>query len=106
MALQIRCVRSYLLQSRNYFFIELEYVESGTLFQVQDHMPNHRFPIDIARFYCAEVASALEHVHEREVIYRDLKPENVMVDAGMYIFFVYDQYKFQTTEISRDCYCL
>ena len=72
----------HLFQSRNYFFIELEYVECGTLFEVQEAMPKHRFPIADARFFCAEVASALGHIHERGVIYRDLKPENVMVDAG------------------------
>ena len=29
--------------------------------------------------YAAEVALALEHVHSYEVLFRDLKPENVMI---------------------------
>ena len=37
------------------------------------------------QFYLAELASALSHLHTLGIIYRDLKPENVLLAADGHI---------------------
>ncbi len=38
-----------------------------------------------ARFYAASVILGLEEIHSKDVIYRDLKPENLLLDSAGYI---------------------
>ncbi|DBB07731.1 TPA: hypothetical protein ACH3X3_009153 [Trebouxia sp. C0006] len=44
-----------------------------------------RLPEDSARFYAAEVLLTIEYLHRQNIIYRDLKPENLLLDGKGFI---------------------
>ena len=39
-----------------------------------------KFTEDRARIYAAEILLALDDLHNRDIIYRDLKPDNVVLE--------------------------
>ncbi len=50
------------------------------------------FGLDRAQFYAAEVLLGLEHIHAQNIVYRDLKPNNILLDdQGMYFLFLTPQ---------------
>ena len=43
------------------------------------------FTEELAKFYSAQIAIALQYLHDLGIAYRDLKPENILIDADGYI---------------------
>lgn len=66
-------------QSKNKLFFVLDYCAGGELFFHLGKLG--KFAEPRACFYAAEITLAIEYVHNLDVIYRDLKPENVLLDA-------------------------
>lgn len=65
-------------QTRHKLFFVLEYCPGGELFQLL--CKEGRFSEPRSKFYAGQVILALEHIHSFRFIYRDLKPENVLLD--------------------------
>jgi len=57
----------------------MEYCPGGDLHILRQRQPGRNFSEQAARFYAAEVLLALEYLHMLGIVYRDLKPENVLV---------------------------
>ncbi|PPR97676.1 hypothetical protein GOBAR_AA22975 [Gossypium barbadense] len=58
---------------------EKEYCPGGDLLTLLQRQSDMKFSVPSATFYAAEVLVALEYLHMMGVIFRDLKPENVLV---------------------------
>ena len=57
----------------------MDFIQGGELFT---HIRREgRFSENKAKFYAAEIIVAIEYLHLNGIIYRDLKPENVLLDS-------------------------
>ena len=60
----------------------LDYCPGGELFFYIQHF--EFFPEKIAKFYASNILLGLEELHGNNIVYRDLKPENVLIDKDGY----------------------
>ncbi|SMQ49329.1 unnamed protein product [Zymoseptoria tritici ST99CH_3D7] len=68
--------------SKNLYMV-MDFIEGGELFSLL--RKSQRFPNPVAKFYAAEVTIALDYLHSMNIIYRDLKPENLLLDRHGHI---------------------
>lgn len=70
----------YAFQTRAFFYLAIDFYDGGDLYQ---YLRTHqgRLRESLVQSVAAEVALALEHLHRLGFVYRDLKPENVLLDS-------------------------
>jgi serum/glucocorticoid-regulated kinase 2 len=76
------CSLRYAFQNRTKLYMVMDFFTGGELFF---HLNKGPFEEARTRYYIAEITLALEHLHSLLVVYRDLKPENVLLDADGHI---------------------
>lgn len=73
------------VENGRWFCLLTEFCPGGDLHVLRQRQPGRRFDESAVRFYASEVVVALEYVHMMGIVYRDLKPENVLVRSDGHI---------------------
>ena len=77
-------VRTFKNSHSVYFMMEA--VLGGELYAQMKRV--EKFKPSQAQFYAAQVAAVFEHLHTRDIIFRDLKPENLLIASDGYLKMV------------------
>jgi len=74
------------LEDRAHIYLVMDFVPGGCLFDYL--LSRQMLPETETQFYIANVVAALSYLHDRNVIFRDLKPENLMLTASGHLKMV------------------
>ncbi|KAI3997009.1 hypothetical protein MKX01_021285 [Papaver californicum] len=66
-------------ETDKFYCLVMEFCSGGNLHSLRQKQTNKYFSEHAARFYASEILLALEYLHMLGIVYRDLKPENVLV---------------------------
>jgi serine/threonine protein kinase len=74
----------YVFMTEDKLYFVMDFIRGGELYQ--NLIKKKRFNEELARFYTAQIAMGLGALHEKNFIYRDLKPENVLVNEDGFLY--------------------
>lgn len=75
----------YTFQTENELYLVMEPCIGGTLFYFMSHLTKGYVNSNMVKFYICEIIVALEKIHSKNIMYRDLKPENVLIDIDGHV---------------------
>lgn len=75
---------NYAFQTPEKLYLILDYCPGGNLGELLDERNN--FEENQAKYYSAEILLALEELHWWDIIYWDLKPDNIVIDKDGHVW--------------------
>jgi serine/threonine protein kinase len=98
------CNIQYAFQDERYLFLCMNYCSGGDLRYNLKHQPQHRFPESVCRFYIAQCLLAVDACHSVHILHRDVKPENLILDANGYIKLTdFGVSKYYDSDLEMEC---
>ncbi|KAI9151759.1 Serine/threonine-protein kinase 32C [Paramyrothecium foliicola] len=76
------CNLRYSFQDIEYMYLVVDLMSGGDL---RFHISRKTFTEDAVRFWIAELGCALRYIHGQNIIHRDVKPDNVLLDADGHV---------------------
>jgi len=67
-------------QNTKFLFLVMEMCPCGNLKKALD--TDKKFSEKVTRSYIAEILISIEYLHSKDILYRDLKPDNILVDGN------------------------
>jgi CRP-like cAMP-binding protein len=80
----VKCYQAF--QDSRYVYFLMNLLPGGELMDLLDS--KKRFPEAWTKFYGASVVAGFSCIHERKIAYRDLKPENLVLDQDGYCHII------------------
>ncbi|KAJ3388924.1 3-phosphoinositide dependent protein kinase-1 [Entophlyctis sp. JEL0112] len=72
----------YTFQSSSSLYFVMEYVPNGDLLQI---IKTRVISPEAAKFYTCEILAALDYLHGKGFLHRDVKPENILISSDYHI---------------------
>lgn len=73
----------FVFQNDTRLYFVIEFLRGGELYK--HFLKLRRFQEEEAKFYSAQIAMAIGHLHKQKILHRDLKLENIMINGDGYI---------------------